>query len=807
LHDKSSPERIYRVLTGQSCGGRHGSPIIERQKDEIKEELRHLANRLDRATGIFTPRDNELLALFPEGSGSMVRKAADGIRCQSGNRDRFYKALERYDIYGGLVRYALRRAGLPIDIQYLPFVESLYNPASFSRVGAAGLWQIMPGTAKGLGLKLTATLDERLDPELASYAASEYLSKSYLSLMAAARKFDPKTTSTDVSPFVITSYNYGVNGMRRAIEKYGPNYSVVIDRYRSPTFQVAVKNFYASFLAARYVAKNADRYFGHRSAGKPLSYQTVLLHSPLSLGRFDRLFGLSRETLREYNPALTRFVWQGWRLIPAGYRLRLPGNTRDWSGEMDRLRTMVPESDEFTSSEYIVKNGDTACAVAIAFQIPCQDLVDLNLLGRKATIRVGQKLQIPPSGDQEELSIVDPGSYRVRKGDSACGIAQKFGLGCREILLINGLTRNSILQVDQHLLIPGVSLPDSRYQPYVVRRGDSACLIAARFRIPCARLLKENGLHSRALIFPGQTLRVPYLVDRQTTNAIEKTRKISISHTVQLNDTVCEIAERYMISCKELMLANQLNSNGLIRLGQVLLVPEVSLSLVKTLSRREILAAHDVQHTVRLGETACGIARKYRIRCTLLISANKLDEKAIILTGEELIIPGATIEQLDNRFEISVLDQKIDLSVQTTEINGQKRFRINTEPEETLQHYADWLQISDAGAIGNLNNITIGESLFIGDALFLPITSQKQLTIFERYRQDYHRMLVEEFKETFEVSEVQNYSVMKGESLWTISRKFDLPVWIVTRYNPSLRSQAPQVGDELQVPIVETRFF
>ena len=83
LHDKSSPERIYRVLTGQSCGGQHGSPIIERQKDEIKEELRHLANRLDGATGIFAPRDRELLALFPEGSGSMVRKAADGIRSVS----------------------------------------------------------------------------------------------------------------------------------------------------------------------------------------------------------------------------------------------------------------------------------------------------------------------------------------------------------------------------------------------------------------------------------------------------------------------------------------------------------------------------------------------------------------------------------------------------------------------------------------------------------------------------------------------------------------------------------------------------
>ena len=337
-----------------------------------------------------------------------------------------------------------------------------------------------------------------------------------------------------------------------------------------------------------------------------------------------------------------------------------------------------------------------------------------------------------------------------------------------------------------------------------MRRGDSPCLIAGRFGIPCARLLKENGLHSRGLIFPGQTLRISDLTDDDSTIKVTP-QKVSISHLVQTNDTVCEIAERYKVPCKELILFNQLNSNEFIQVGQVLTVPGVSLSLVKMLNRPESPTSSDAQHIVRRGETACGIADKYRVTCALLISANKLDNIAMIMSGQKLIIPRTTIEQIGSRFEIDPLDQDFDLSVQATEVDGRKIFRINAEPEETLQHYVDWLQTSDVGVIHKLNNGTIGESLFIGDVLLLPITSRNQLTNFERQRQDYHRMLVEEFKETFEVSEVYNYTVIKGESLWAIARKFDLPVWIITRYNPFLRSQGPQVADQIQVPIVEPR--
>jgi membrane-bound lytic murein transglycosylase D len=792
------------VLTGQNCGTTKESPAIKRQKDKIAEELRHLAERLEDGRRISTRRDKELLALFTNPSGKALRQAAGRIRCQSGNRDRFLKALDRYAIYGKLVRQTLNLAGLPSDITYLPFVESLYNPAAYSRVGAAGLWQIMPGTAKGLGLKLTATLDERLDPELASQAAARYFTESHATLMAAAQKIQPGATSIQVSPFIITSYNYGINGMRRAVEQHGPDYSTVLEHYRSPSFQVAVKNFYASFLAARHVAKNADRYFGERRQQQPLRYQTVRLRRSTSLERLKSVFNLSQDQLRQLNPALTRFVWHGWRLVPAGYRLRLPYRQAGWARELQQLSALSPEPNYRTVLEYEVKSGDTACGVASAFQVSCRDLIDLNRLNRNAVIWVGQQLQIPPAPGKRRLSVVDPGIYRVRRGDSACNIAKRFAVDCDDLLAANGLTRSSVLRIGGELVIPGVLRTVGPAQSYTVRHGDSACLIAARFRVPCQRLMEENALNARGLIFPGQTLQIPGLSGDKSDTAVVGEKKVSITHVVRRGDTVCEIAERYKVPCRRLISVNQLGGNGVIRVGQVLLVPGVPSSLAGTLVRPQDLPRSSVQHTVRKGDTACEIARRYRIKCISLITTNSLGKKAIIVPGQKLKIPGATIEQPMTRFAITPLDQDLDFSVQMAAINGSTVFRINVEPEETLRHYADWLALPDVDVLLELNKMEVDSTLSIGGALLLPIASQRQQSFFERRRQEYHRMLVEEFKETFDVVALQDYTARRGDSVWEIARRFDLPVWIITRYNPSLRSQTLRVGDEIEIPTVRS---
>ena len=395
LHDGEVPHRVYAAIEGRACGRKGNTPFIKDQKKRISGELHKLARELDRKAPVASAYRRHLLKLFPSRSSAEIRRAASDIRCQSGNRDGFKAALQRFGTYGPIVRRVLRNSGLPSDIQYLPFVESSYNPKAYSRVGAAGMWQIMPGTGRDLGLELNATVDERLDPEAASWAAARYLKEARERLTAAARKKNSRVGDSQLSPFVITSYNYGVNGMRRAINEVGPDYMRVLNQYKSKKFQVAVKNFYAGFLAARHVAQNQKWFFGNITPGRPLRYTTLVLKQPVSIARIQGVFGVTEAQLKNLNPALTRFVWHGWRTIPDGYQLRLPMRTGGWSDYVARLRMMPPELSPGGAIEYTVRSGDTACGIAAAFSADCAELIAMNGLNRNAMIRVGQKLQVP----------------------------------------------------------------------------------------------------------------------------------------------------------------------------------------------------------------------------------------------------------------------------------------------------------------------------------------------------------------------------------------------------------------------------
>lgn len=514
FHDRDHPARVYSVITSQhSCNRSRSARSVEAERERIEEMLRTLARKATWKEPGWTPEELEYLELFPERDADDIARAAGRVRCQTGNRDRFQEALKRFGRYRNNILEVLREHNLSEDILYLPFVESAYNPQAYSRAGAAGLWQIMPATARTLGLQLDATLDERFDPWRATWAAAKYLRHSTDVLTKVAMEIDPLIQPTHVNPFVITSYNYGVSGMARAIRSVGPDYMEVLDQYRSGSFQTAVRNFYASFLAARYVARSAEKYFGPIETDGETRVTQMVLKRPTSVDRVTEVFDIPRDMVERLNPALTRFVWKGWRLIPEGYTLNLPGRSGGWDAHIAKLESLPAEDPQLSGRQYVVQRGDTACQIASAFDVQCKDLIQLNGLGRRAMIRVGQTLDIPgapkPTASQR-VAAEEDGYYTVRRGDTACEIARSFGVNCRELVRANDLGSRAIIHIGQKLRIPGMkqvaSTDGGRYK---VRAGDTPCGIAQAFKVNCQALIRANGLGSQEIINVGQTLQIP----------------------------------------------------------------------------------------------------------------------------------------------------------------------------------------------------------------------------------------------------------------------------------------------------------
>ncbi len=139
------------------------------------------------------------------------------------------------------------------------FVESMFNPQAKSKVGAYGLWQIMPNTAKLYGLNVDENVDERGDTRRATHVAAQLLAENYRSLQS--------------WPLAINAYNSGQGTLQAAIRQLGTrDIGTIIQQFRGGVYGFASRNFYPSFLAALEVYNNYPRYFGTLRRESSLSY-------------------------------------------------------------------------------------------------------------------------------------------------------------------------------------------------------------------------------------------------------------------------------------------------------------------------------------------------------------------------------------------------------------------------------------------------------------------------------------------------------------------------------------------------------
>jgi membrane-bound lytic murein transglycosylase D len=320
------------------------------------------------------------------------RDAAENVRVQQGIKERFEKGLEQSRKYLGTIRRVFREEGMPEEIAYLPLVESSFNNQAVSRTRAAGIWQFMPGTARIYKIRINSDVDERLDPAIATRAAARYLKRSYEMFGS--------------WPLALTSYNHGQYGIATAIKTVGSDsFMKIVKQYDGRSFGFASRNFYAEFLAACRVMKDAEKYFGAIDYEKPVVSDSVLLTKSLWVSTILNGSNLSREDIRIHNPALQSAVIFSRRPIPAGYRLHLPeGRFSDPVAFITQLRgaapsstkvaaakTLPPASTSSTSRTYIVRKGDTLFSISRKFATTVDILRQLNDLNHNH-IFPGQRL-------------------------------------------------------------------------------------------------------------------------------------------------------------------------------------------------------------------------------------------------------------------------------------------------------------------------------------------------------------------------------------------------------------------------------
>jgi membrane-bound lytic murein transglycosylase D len=231
------------------------------------------------------------------------------LRFQLGQRNQTMAGITQSGRYMRQMEEIFKQEGLPIELTRLPFVESSFNLRARSKVGASGLWQFMRSAARPY-MRMDLAADERNDPLRATHSAAKKLRENYLLLKS--------------WPLAITAYNRGASGVKRLTEKMRTTDIVELIDMRKGRFGFASANFYASFLAALEVERNADKHYGLLEILPELRGAEVQLLKSQSSQDLLKWFNGDPEMARLLNPHINECVWKGKSPLGRKHILRVP---------------------------------------------------------------------------------------------------------------------------------------------------------------------------------------------------------------------------------------------------------------------------------------------------------------------------------------------------------------------------------------------------------------------------------------------------------------------------------------------------
>lgn len=313
---------------------------------------------------------------------------------------------------------ALESYGLPLELKYLPIVESALNPRAVSRAGATGLWQFMLATGKNYGLEVNSLVDERCDPVLSTYAAAHYLSDLY-------HIFGDWN-------LVIAAYNCGPENIKKAIHR--------ADGERDywqiyPYLPRETRGYVPSFIAVNYMM---NYYCDHNicpiRAILPEKTDTIMVDRDVHLEQISHVLGIDLDQIKELNPQYRQNIVNGNTKLSA---LRLP--VRYIDSFIDNEDSIYAyRADSLLNRRLIVEVREEAPVVKTSSRSRSSSYSSNRSSRRSYSSSSSSKSKRSRSKSKGSSDVT------VKKGDTLSSIAKRNGTTVSKIKKLNNMKGNVI---------------------------------------------------------------------------------------------------------------------------------------------------------------------------------------------------------------------------------------------------------------------------------------------------------------------------------------------------------------------------
>lgn len=665
IHDDERLDVVYEVVNfSRDVPQSKRSRYIEDAKSKIVRVLKKLGSR---EPGSLTADEEKIRDLWPENTSRIeFANAAERVRFQLGQADRFKEGLIRSGTWMARIVSTFERMGLPRELAALPHVESSFNTYAYSRVGAAGMWQFMRSTGKRF-LRIDNTIDERLDPYKATAAAATFLEQNYSVLGS--------------WPLALTAYNHGAAGMRRARDQLGTaDIATIVRKYDSKTFGFASRNFYVAFLAALEVDSDPEKFFPGVKRSAADASQIVVLSDYMTLPSVARALNVDADELHRMNPALLSSVVNGSRRIPRGFELRIPSHI-DFDGALARLPSSERHTDQVVDRQHRVRRGETLASIAQSYRLNVVQLAEVNGLRKPYRVRVGQNMLLPEKGQpapalaantlaantrppepavvseqtkqppQEPAALPSDGKYIVRPGDTLSVIATKVGMSEAALIALNGLRDRDYLYQGQVLALTAAGAetkaPEVQVQPPPAAVAEVAQQLAAKKEAEKAEPASESEAESQSpALLPGV---------QATASADPSDYSVHKGETIQVEaaETIGHYADWLEVGATRLRKLNRMSKATPVVVGRHIKLDFSKVSVEEFESRRaayhrqlqeaffsEYRIVGSETHIVKAGESIWVLAqKKFNVPIWLLRQYNPDIDMAAVKPGARIVIP------------------------------------------------------------------------------------------------------------------------------------------------------------------------